>query len=253
MSTEAPTKPKSSAKRIHPILQLPERFQQLSVQFGKEPELNHIQSAQAHPQLSADESITNTSEPATERSSAARGLATRSYTTSEPPFRLYDLVRLDPAVFWKLYHARAYNDLLLRLTYERFVPNERKGKTNYIETIHLTGTTHEPAKTNALEFWHSVEDGADNAVLALEPDPANTHDPHAIRVLTASRRKQIGWIPAKDQINQLVGRNLQLGCFNTAQLIKAENTGKNGTIGIQIAIGWTFPEEILAKYGVTPE
>ena len=32
------------AKRRHPILQLPERFQNLSIQFGKEPELSEIKA-----------------------------------------------------------------------------------------------------------------------------------------------------------------------------------------------------------------
>ena len=68
-------------------------------------------------------------------------------------------------------------------------------------------------------------------------------------MLTASQQKQIGWIPAKNNVNQLVLRNYNLGCFNSAQLLKVEtNPGKNATLGIQIAIGWTFPPEILQKY-----
>lgn len=261
-----------TGKRIHPILQLPERFQNLSIQFGREPELSEIQSVSQlkgptspakQPRMSAVDPAA--SKPDCDLTTEQTAASIQGQTPCEPPFRLYDLVKLDPGLFWELYHARAYDDLLLRLTYERFLPEQQKGKTNYIETIHLTGTSHEPAKTNALEFWHAVEDGVDDALLELHPDPTNTHDPNAIRVLSASTKKQIGWIPAKDKINELVARNYHLGCFNSAQLIKVEtgapNAGKDGrrhgtksgTIGIQIAIGWTFPTEILQKYGKSPE
>ena len=254
INPESTATAKTSPKRIHPILQLPERFQNLSIQFGKEPELNGIQNISP---LNGGiiPKDPNSSQPRSPTPPPIQGP-----TASEPPFRLYDLVKLDPAVFWELYHARAYNDLLLRLTYERFLPEDKRGKTNYIETIHLSGTSHEPAKTNALEFWHSVADGTDDGVLDLDPDPTNAHDPHALRVLTASTKKQIGWIPAKEKISELVARNYHLGCFNSAQLVKVEtggaNGGKNGTrtgsIGIQIAIGWTFPIAILQKYGKSP-
>jgi hypothetical protein len=257
----SPAKP-PAPKRTHPILLLPERFQNLSVQYGKEPELAEINTEAVSTQRNRIDQTVNAAiqqrtaltpdinrlppdfnlTPATLPQSEAQ-------TPSEPPFRLYDLVKLDPALFWELYHARAYNDLLIVLAYERFLPPEKKGKTNYIETIHLTGTSFEPAKSNGLEFWHSVEDGTDSGLLELKPDPDNNHDSNAVRVLAGASKKQIGWIPAKDQINQLVSRNYRLGCFNSAQLLKVEpNANKSGTIGIQIAIGWTFPEDILQKY-----
>jgi hypothetical protein len=265
MSAPSSAKP-TTQKRVHPILQLPERFQNLSVQFGKEPQLTEINAdagaiernrvaqsvnsaIQQRTTLTPDNNRLPTDFTLTPPKPTADLAQPTEGTPSEPPFRLYDLVKLDPALFWELYHARAYNDLLIVLAYERFLLEEKKGKTNYIETIHLTGTSFEPAKSNGLEFWHSVEDGTDNGLVELKPDPDNTHDANAIRVLTTSTKKQIGWIPAKDQINQLVSRNCHLGCFNSAQLLKVEpNAGKSATIGIQIAIGWAFPADILEKY-----
>jgi hypothetical protein len=273
MSAPSPAKV-ATPKRIHPIFQLPERFQNLSVQFGNEPQLTEIDTKtgisetdripenvaaamRQHKSAITDPERTcnlNLRRPEHRSGTPDIGTATNSLslphaTKDEPPFRLYDLVKLDPDLFWQLYHAKAYNDLLIVLAYERFLPEEKKGKTNYIETVHLTGTSFEPAKSNGLEFWHAVEDGTDNGLVELKPDPDNTHDANAIRVLTTSTKKQIGWIPAKDQINQLVSRNYKLGCFNSAQLLKVEpNAGKSATIGIQIAIGWTFPSEVLQKY-----
>lgn len=263
------TKP-AAQKRVHPILQLPERFQNLSIQFGKEPQLTEIntntntgtgtthrnridQTVQSVIQQRRSLDPDNSRLPADFDLAPAKSPATLpqppEQASSEPPFRLYDLVKLNPNLFWELYHARAYDDLLIVLAYERFLPEEKKGKTNYIETIHLTGTSFEPAKSNGLEFWHSVEDGTDPGLVELKPDPDNNHDSNAIRVLASNSKKQIGWIPAKDQINQLVARNCHLGCFNSAQLLKVEpNSNKSGTIGIQIAIGWIFPSEILQKY-----
>lgn len=232
-----PAQPKG--KKIHPILLLPERFHGLSVQFGKEPELEQI-SLNGH----------NNHSPADFTGLAAQHGADTGL--NERPFRLYDLVKLDPDIFWQLYRAQAYNDLLLRLTYERYLPNNKKGLTNYIETVHLTGTSFEPAKSNGLEYWHQIEDGEDNGVLELHFDPANPRDPFAIAVHT-QEAKRIGWIPAKEGINQLVTRNHNLGCFISAQLLRVESGSIANGVAIHIAIGWQFPAHILTKYTQTPQ
>jgi hypothetical protein len=240
----------AAPKPTHPVLTLPERFRNLSVQFGTEPQLTQIKSGRQ----AGQETIPPNGQPHTETLSLPvdRQAVNQPQEPDEPPFRLYDLVKLEPETFWKVYNARAYDDLLLRLTYERYLPEEKRGKTNWLETVHLTGTSFDPAKSNAIEFWHAVEDGEDDGLIDLKPDPNNTHDPNAIRVLTASHKKQIGWIPTKDRINERVASNYHQTCFNSAQLLKVEpNKNKNGTItsiAIQIAIGWTFPAEVLNKY-----
>ena len=228
-----PTEKKETASvrsRNNPVLQLPARFQSLSIQFGQEPELNQIEKSAS---AGIQQALKGTQQPGSKH---------------ESPFRLYDLVKRNPELFWKLYNARAYDDLLIQLAYESHLPESKRGKTNYLESIHLTGTTFEPAKTNCLNFWHRVQDGLDNGLVDLVPQPDNPVDPNAIAVHNASEQKRIGWIPAKEGINKTVGRNLALGTFVGAHLLRAEQ-GKLG-LTIQIAIGWCFPDSVLERYSL---
>lgn len=232
MDTPSPTQPpQPKAKKLHPIFLLPERFHSLSVQFGQEPELQQIHLGEENTQSASD----------------LGNLSAQTNSLKEQSFRLYDLVKLDPNLFWQLYRARAYDDLLLRLTYERYLADNKKGLTNYIETIHLTGTSFEPAKSNGLEYWHKIEDGEENGVLELHFDPANPRDPFAIEVHT-QEAKRIGWIPAKENINQVVTKNYNHGCFVSAQLLRVESGTIASGVAIHIALGWRFPVHILTKY-----